>query len=540
MAHQPTYEELVQKVSELENEKRQAARANTSIFNNILPPSEEFSHNSTQSQSQADFDLESLIDVKAIQSIMDDFCALTGMVTAILDLNGKVIESTGWQDICTKFHRIHPKTCHNCTESDLYLAKHLKPGEYIGYKCKNGLWDVVTPLYIGHKHIGNIYTGQFFYDDEIVDEARFVQQAEENGFDKNAYLEAFRKIPRYNSTTIQNLMGFLVKFTTYISKICLSNFQLEREIIERQKAESAQQESVAMLRSLIRAIPDLVWLKDRQGVYLFCNSRFEDFFGASENDIVGKTDYDFLESSLADFFRKHDKVAMANAKPSKNEEEIVFAVDGHHEFLETIKTPLYTSSGEIGGVLGIGRDITDRKRAEEEKEILSSQLQQAQKMEAIGNLAGGVAHDFNNMLGVIIGHSEMAMDQVDPAHPLFADLHEIRNAAERSAEITRQLLAFARKQTISLKILNLNETVEGMLKMLRRLIGEDIELSWLPSPGLWQVKVDPSQIDQILATYVSTRKQPSMALEQFLLKQKTVILKSTTQVFTWMLSQENM
>ncbi len=134
-----------------------------------------------------------------------------------------------------------------------------------------------------------------------------------------------------------------------------------------------------------------------------------------------------------------------------------------------------------------------------EKLSLESQLRQAQKMESVGRLAGGVAHDFNNMLGVIIGHTELALEQMDPAQPLFTSMQEIRKAALRSADLTRQLLAFARKQTVAPKVLDLNETVEGMLKMLRRLIGEDIDLVWLPDSDLWPVKMDPSQIDQILA-----------------------------------------
>ncbi len=144
-------------------------------------------------------------------------------------------------------------------------------------------------------------------------------------------------------------------------------------------------------------------------------------------------------------------------------------------------------------------DITEHKRAEAEKEKLQSQLLQAQKMESVGKLAGGVAHDFNNMLGVILGHAEMALDQIDPGQPIFDNLQEVRKAAERSANLTRQLLTFARKQTIAPRIIDLNETVEGMLKMLRRLIGEDIDLAWLPGKNLAPIKVDPSQIDQILA-----------------------------------------
>ena len=145
------------------------------------------------------------------------------------------------------------------------------------------------------------------------------------------------------------------------------------------------------------------------------------------------------------------------------------------------------------------REMLQNVKANKENLNLQTSLKRAEKMEAVGQLAGGVAHDFNNMLGVILGHTEMGMEVVDQAHPLFADLKEIHKAAIRSADIARQLLAFARKQTVAPKVIDLNQTIEGMLKMLRRLIGEDINLVWRPESSLWPVKVDPSQIDQIMA-----------------------------------------
>ena len=120
-------------------------------------------------------------------------------------------------------------------------------------------------------------------------------------------------------------------------------------------------------------------------------------------------------------------------------------------------------------------------------------------MESVGRLAGGVAHDYNNMIGVILGYAELAMYKMDSDDPLHSDLAEILNAAKRSADITRQLLAFARKQTIAPRVLDLNDAVEKTLKMLRTLIGEDIHLTWLPGAHLRPVKMDPSQIDQIMA-----------------------------------------
>ena len=165
----------------------------------------------------------------------------------------------------------------------------------------------------------------------------------------------------------------------------------------------------------------------------------------------------------------------------------------------TVGTAERNAAGAVVQLKGTVQDITDRKRAEEEKGQLEAQLQQAQKMESVGRLAGGVAHDFNNMLGVIIGHAELGLGGVDVGHPLRANLVEIRTAAQRSADLTRQLLAFARQQTVTPRVLDLNTVVAGALKMLERLIGEEIKLRWRPAKDVWPVTIDPTQVDQILA-----------------------------------------
>ncbi|WP_324781121.1 PAS domain S-box protein [Thiobacillus sedimenti] len=136
------------------------------------------------------------------------------------------------------------------------------------------------------------------------------------------------------------------------------------DVTQQSRAEQALQRSEAQLRTLIETLPDLVWLKDPEGVYLTCNQRFERFFGATRDAIVGRTDYDFVDRGLADFFREKDRLAIASDRPSVNEEEITYADDGHREYLETIKTPMYGPQGELIGVLGIARDITRRKELE--------------------------------------------------------------------------------------------------------------------------------------------------------------------------------
>ena len=164
---------------------------------------------------------------------------------------------------------------------------------------------------------------------------------------------------------------------------------------------------------------------------------------------------------------------------------------------------LFTLAEQISSVayqnVQQARFIADLKQAGEEKKLLESQLLQAQKMEAVGRLAGGVAHDFNNMLSIIIGHADMVMENMEAANPFLDALKEIKKAGVRSADLTRQLLAFARKQTIAPRRLDLNEAIGKTLKMLQRIIGEDVRLTWIPGKKLWPVKVDPVQLDQVLA-----------------------------------------
>lgn len=185
------------------------------------------------------------------------------------------------------------------------------------------------------------------------------------------------------------------------------------------------------------------------------------------------------------------KLCLEERQPQAMENEFTFP-DGRKGWFELRISPVPE------GVFIMSLDISSRKQMEETLRKTEEQFRQAQKLEAIGMLAGGVAHDFNNILGVILGHAELGMNRINKDQPVFSDLHEIHQAALRSAEITRQLLAFARKQTIAPKVVNINQLIDGILKFLRRLIGEDITLSWCPGVTLYPVKMDPCQVEQIL------------------------------------------
>ncbi len=276
-------------------------------------------------------------------------------------------------------------------------------------------------------------------------------------------------------------------------------------ITDRKQAEAALLENEERLRALSANLADgMVYQIDsgpagveRRFTYLSpAVERFHSLTVEAAQQNPGLIYGQVIEEDRA---RVAAEEAQAFAEKVKFETEVrVRMPSGEVRWRRFISSPRFTAAGRWFWD-GLEVDVTEQKRVEEEKDRLQAQLNQAQKMESVGRLAGGVAHDFNNMLGVILGYTELAMQRLEPAQPLFAELGEIRKAAERSAEFTRQLLAFARKQTVAPKLLDLNETVEGMLKMLRRLIGEDIDLAWLPGKNLKPLKMDPSQIDQILA-----------------------------------------
>ena len=273
-----------------------------------------------------------------------------------------------------------------------------------------------------------------------------------------------------------------------------------RDITRRKQSAEALRASEERFRLLAELAPVGIVISDREEKTLYVSPKFVEIFGYGRDEMPSVEAWwsqAYPDEDLRRRVRREWSAAIAEARAKRAEiRPLVYPVTCKDGQVRQVEFRLKAT--ETLNVL-VFTDVTERKQAEDERERLMGQLAQSQKMESIGRLAGGVAHDFNNMLGVILGHTELALGQTDPAQPIHGSLEEIRRAAERSADLTRQLLAFARKQIVSPRVLDLNETLEGMLKMLRRLIGEDIALVWRPGDNLGAVKMDPSQIDQILA-----------------------------------------
>jgi len=264
------------------------------------------------------------------------------------------------------------------------------------------------------------------------------------------------------------------------------------DISERKAAEEALWANQEKYQALFDQSLDGIYLHDLEGNILDVNQEALNQSGYSRDELLTMSVFDFLPDTS---MRVQIIETWKGWEPgdSFKIEEYHIRKDGGHYPVE-IKTGKVRFGG-LERILAVTRDLTDSRQLEE-------QLRQSQKMEAVGRLAGGIAHDFNNMLNVILGHAELGMEAIPADHALAGDLQEIREAAGRSAELTRQLLAFARRQTVEPRVLDLNQAVESLLSMLRRLIGEDLNLLWEPGALQHPVRMDPAQLDQILANLV--------------------------------------
>jgi PAS domain S-box-containing protein len=257
-----------------------------------------------------------------------------------------------------------------------------------------------------------------------------------------------------------------------------------RDVTARKQMEDELREREYSYRTLLEQASDGIFVTNAQGDYITVNPRACEMLGYSESELLQMNVRDVLppgETSRAPL-----RIDEIRAGHTVVHERQFLRKDGS-------RFPVEISAKVLndGRMQGIVRDITERKR-------LESQLLQAQKMEGIGQLAGGIAHDFNNLLTVISGYADFVREALPPDDPTLADIDEIRKAAQRASSLTQQLLAFARKQVIEPYVINLNTLILNMEKLLRRLIGEDVDLVALPAPDLGQVRVDPGQIEQVI------------------------------------------
>lgn len=315
--------------------------------------------------------LPDLIDIPNLRMLMERFHAATGIPAGIIGRDGELLVATGWRELCTSLHRSHPVTAQRCRQCDDRIKASLSAEDYVTYKCRNGLWDMAMPIMIAGEHCATLFLGQFFYEDEEIDEAFFLAQALEFGFDTDRYMAALRRIPVFSRNKVQQIMDFYTQFVDFLVKTGLAN---------RRQMEMGKmlQESEQRYREIFYNTSDCIFLLEvtSDGRFKFAglNPAEEKTVGLSSTEVSGRFIEDVVPEEIAKGPISHYRHCMETGTLINYDEELDLPV-GHRHF-HTSLIPLH-DAGRIYRIIGIARDITERKRAEnallESKRLLESE-----------------------------------------------------------------------------------------------------------------------------------------------------------------------
>lgn len=303
-----------------------------------------------------------LVDIVRLQELMDQFYDLTSIPVGILDPEGEILVATGWQDVCTKFHRVNPETEKRCRESDAYINTHLHDGGYVGYKCKNGLWDVAVPIIVFDRHLATMFCGQFFYEDEVVDEDSFREQARRFGFDEEQYLAALNKAPVFSRERVEIIMRYYVTFVGFLSTLGHHNLRLSEEVEERKAAEKQLQLSESRFRTIYDEAPVLIQSVDEHATVRSVNNKWLNHLGYESGEALGRPFSEFLSKDSREECAASLSRLWSEGRTDNVSLEFV-TKDGR--ILETLvdsAVVMDSSWGRVG--LSVVRDVTAQRRAE--------------------------------------------------------------------------------------------------------------------------------------------------------------------------------
>ncbi|MBT3256783.1 MAG: response regulator [Deltaproteobacteria bacterium] len=436
------------------------------------------------------YTFKELIDLPKLQELTDELYTAASIPSAVITVDGEILTGSGWQKICADFHRKHQQIEKECIESDITIRKKLDDGEpFVIYKCPRGLVDASAPVIIAGEHMANVFSGQVFLEppDETTEQF-FREQARKFGFDETDYIKAFKEVPIFTEKKFRAGITFLAKLAQSIAD---TGFTRLREL----EAMEVLREGENKFRSFAeQSLVGIYLISD--DVFKYVNPKFAEMFGYSVDECLDNMHFPQLVHP-EDLATVKEQVGRRVSGETK---AVQYSFRGITKSGDTIHVEIFGSFMVLRGEIvatGTMLEITDRKQAEEKRKQLQAQLQQALKMEAMGTLAGGIAHDFNNLLMAIEGRASIMLMNKASSHPDFRHLKGIEENIESAADLTRQLLGFARGRKYEVKPTDLNEVVKKENRMFGR-TKKEITIRGKYGKDLWTVEVDRGQIEQVL------------------------------------------
>ncbi len=406
--------------------------------------------------------LEHLLEASNFRNLLESHHKITGMAYGVFDCYENNLIAVGWQDICVRFHRVHPVCRARCRESDAYIKEHLRDfkGNFLEYRCKNGLVKVAVPIVIAGEHVATLFTGQFFFDDDIPDKEYFRAQGEEFGFDPEEYLEALGRVPVFSREQAGANMEFLGGLVRILVEVGLNIQRLSGKIEERKRTENALKESEGRLSTIVRSIIDPMSLIDRERNIVWANDRAREIFG---DDIVGKKCHEAYRWKNEPC--NHDSCAVQIALTDGGGFEASTELTGKNGetlyFSRHANVAKWDENGKPALILEISRDITERKRQEDLLRESEARLRRAEEIAHLGYLE----HD-------------LVTDMVSFSDETWRIFGEI---PRESAITCRSFLKRIHPDDREMVIKALSESVEGRspLKITHRIIRPEFEIRYV-------------------------------------------------------------
>ncbi len=429
---------------------------------------------------------DELFNLEDIQRIQDKFALATNVASIITHPNGlPITQPSNFTDFCKCVVRKTAKGCANCIISDVEIRRVHPSGPVIQPCLSGGLWDAGASITVGGKHIASWLIGQV--RDESQTEESMMAYAREIGADENEYREAFRRVPVMSKAQFKHVAGALFTLANQLSTSAYQNVQQARFIAD----EKRRTQELRRLSTAIEQSPEVIVITNLDGVIEYTNPAFERCTGYACDEAIGLTPSVLKSGQHPKEFYEDLWRTITSGKVWSGR-LVNKRKDGSLYTEDAIISPVITPEGTITNFVSVKRDITHELEREE-------QMQKAQKMEAVGQLAGGVAHDFNNILQSIMGFSDLLSFSLGESDTESHECVEgIQKAAQHAADLTRQLLAFSRKQHVRFSTVNLNDVILKILKLLNSVIGENIRVSTDLQPELQLINADDGQLERAL------------------------------------------